>query len=138
MDKISEGKKVIIFYVGDHDPSGLDMIRDLRERLTEFLQNGDVEYDPDFQVIPVALTKEQIEEYSLPPNPAKLSDSRAQKYIEEHGKISWEVDAMKPQIMKAIVEAEIQHYIDMDKYNAVIEMEDQQKEKLKELGKKVK
>jgi len=138
MDKISEGKRVIILYVGDHDPSGLDMIRDLRERLTEFLQNGDHQYPPNFQVIPVALTKKQIEEYNLPPNPAKLSDSRAKKYIEEHGEISWEADAMKPQVMRAIVEAEIEYYIDMDKYNAVIEIEDKQKEKFKELGKKFK
>lgn len=137
IEKLEEGKNVIIFYVGDHDPSGLDMIRDLTERLTEFLEMGDEYYDAEFKVIPVALTKEQIKKYKLPPNPAKLSDSRAQKYIEEHGKISWEVDALKPQIMRQIVESEIVKHIDMDKYNTVIEKEKQQKKKLEEFGNKL-
>lgn len=39
-DYIVAGKKAVILYFGDHDPSGLDMIRDIRERLTLFLCRG--------------------------------------------------------------------------------------------------
>lgn len=68
------GRSTTILYVGDHDPSGLDMLRDIEDRLTVF----GVE---DFRVVPVALTREQITEYDPPPNPAKISDPRARWYI---------------------------------------------------------
>lgn len=41
MNKIWEGKKITILYFGDHDPSGLDMVRDIKERLTYFICRGD-------------------------------------------------------------------------------------------------
>jgi hypothetical protein len=34
--KLLEGKKVLVVYLGDHDPSGLDMDRDIEERLRLF------------------------------------------------------------------------------------------------------
>lgn len=135
--KLEDRKEVVLLYVGDHDPSGLDMIKDIEKRLTEFLENGREYFDADFKIVHVALTKSQIKKYNLPPNPAKVSDPRAKWYIEEHGKISWEVDAMKPQVMREIVEAEIQNHIDIDKYNAWIDKEKKEKQALKEFGEKL-
>ncbi len=40
-EKLIEKKKVLILYLGDHDPSGLDMIRDVRERTREFISNSE-------------------------------------------------------------------------------------------------
>ncbi len=88
-----EQPKRIILYLGDYDASGLDMIRDVRERLNEFGVEG-------LEVIPIALTKEQIEKYSPPPNPAKITDSRAKWYIEKYGNKSWEVDALRPEVLQ--------------------------------------
>ena len=137
IEKLEDGKKVVLLYVGDHDPSGLDMIKDIEKRLTEFLEMGRDYYDADFKIVHVALTKSQIKKYNLPPNPAKVSDPRAKWYIEEHGKISWEVDAMKPQVMRKIVEDEIQNHIDIDKYNVWIDKEKKEKQALKEFGEKL-
>ena len=137
IEKLEDGKEVILLYVGDHDPSGLDMIKDIEKRLTEFLENGREHIEPNFKIIHVALTKEQINKYKLPPNPAKVSDPRAKWYIEEHGAISWEVDAMKPQIMRKIVEEEILKHIDINKYNTWIEREDKEKTLLQDFGKKL-
>ena len=81
-------KDLFILYVGDHDPSGLDMLRDIEDRLREF--------GISVKVVPVALTREQIDEFNPPPNPAKITDPRAGWYIEEHGDVSWEVDALPP------------------------------------------
>jgi len=137
IEKLEDGKEVVILYLGDHDPSGLNMIEDMEKRLTEFLEDGREYIEPNFKIIHVALTKEQIKKYNLPPNPAKMSDTRSKKYIEEHGSISWEVDAMKPQIMRAIVEKEILNHIDVDKYNAWIKKEEKEKQALKEFGEKL-
>ena len=69
-----------ILYLGDHDPSGLDMIRDVRDRLNEFGVFP--------SVIQLALTMEQIEKYNPPPNPARIKDTRAKWYIERYANIS--------------------------------------------------
>lgn len=44
-EQIKNGKKVIILYFGDHDPSGLDMIRDIDDRISEFLGGGIIDED---------------------------------------------------------------------------------------------
>lgn len=59
-----------IIHLGDHDPSGIDMTRDIQERMDMF--------GADVYVKRVALTMEQIEKFSPPPNPTKLSDARAE------------------------------------------------------------
>ena len=99
-----QGKNLVILYLGDHDPSGLDMVRDIEERIAEFCVTVEIKH--------VGLTWQQIDRYHLPPNPAKISDSRAAAYIEEHGNESWEVDALPPDVMIEIIERAIQKWED--------------------------
>lgn len=112
-NRLSSGD--VILYFGDHDPSGMDMIRDVRERLQEF----GIEVD----VMPIALTMEQIEEFNPPPNPAKITDPRAKWYIEKYGKTSWELDALPPKELIRLAENAIKSIIDIDLFNEVIEEE---------------
>jgi len=51
-----------------------------------------------------ALNMNQIEQYNPPPNPAKLTDSRATQYIDEFGYDSWELDALEPQVISNLIE----------------------------------
>ncbi|MAH51186.1 hypothetical protein CMI37_35540 [Candidatus Pacearchaeota archaeon] len=134
MSKIKEGKHVVLLYLGDHDPSGMDMIRDINDRIEEFLTKGHITCEPDFQVIPIALTMGQIQKYNPPPNPAKISDPRAVWYIEKFGDKSWEVDALKPNVMMKLIDDKIKEYIDMEKYDAWLEKEKKEKEKLREFA----
>lgn len=76
----ADGKDLILLYLGDHDPSGEDMVRDVGDRLAMFGAHVDVRK--------LALTTAQVKQYNPPPNPAKLSDSRAKAYIEIHGPYS--------------------------------------------------
>lgn len=41
-ERIDDGQRVVILYFGDHDPSGLDMIRDIEDRIMFMLCNGEV------------------------------------------------------------------------------------------------
>lgn len=126
-------KKCKILYLGDHDPSGLDMVRDIRERITEFIREGYDGYDQVFYdllddgtlfgIDHLALKREQIDEYNPPPNPAKITDPRAGKYIREHGRVSWELDSLSPEVLRGIAEEGIREYIDISKYNTVIKQE---------------
>lgn len=120
-----------ILYVGDHDPSGLDMLRDIRERLEEFEVC-------DFEVIPVALTMKQIKQYDPPPNPAKQSDPRAGWYIEKYGTASWELDALRPDVLEQIVKDAVLKYLDVDLFNKMLDKEASDKKKLQKIIDEVK
>lgn len=122
----SLGKKAIILYLGDHDPSGLYMVQDIKKRLNEF------GVDPEIK--PIALTMEQIKKHSPPPNAAKIKDPRAKDYIEKFGDVSWEVDALNPKILNALVKKNIEARIDMDLFKRQLAQEEQDKERLREIS----
>lgn len=130
-NRIDDGQEVHILYFGDHDPSGLDMIRDVKNRIGMMLADefGD---DDMFYVHPVGLTMEQIKKYNPPPNPAKLSDVRAKDYIKHHGKLSWEIDALPPDVLSDLATNAIESLIDLSKYQDQL---DQEKLDIKELKK---
>jgi hypothetical protein len=197
-DAMEDDQKITILYLGDYDPSGMDMIRDVTERPLEMLlakwedfvdkynewvdaehegdftdakdslQNeyGDIEEHPDcfgykdkeedmddygcipfneykawmksrFEVVPVALTLKQIKQYKPPPNVAKKTDPRAKKFIAEHGSQSWEVDALKPEILNRLLTDAIEERIDMDTYQTVLDEEQADIQKLQDLSDKL-
>lgn len=92
------GKTVVLIHLGDHDPSGIDMSRDIEERLLMFGVN-----DSDFIFKRIALNMEQIDLYNPPPNPAKITDSRCGAYIREYGDKSWELDALDPKVIHDLI-----------------------------------
>ena len=120
---INENKNCHIIYLGDHDPSGLDMIRDIKDRMSTFQIDN-------LNVNQIALTSKQIKKYNPPPNPAKENDPRSKWYIEEFGNVSWELDALKPQVLTTLLESEIKKLLDLDLYNDIILEEDREKEQL--------
>lgn len=89
----------IIIHLGDHDPSGKDMTRDITDRLELF--------GADVEVQRIALNWDQIDEFNPPPNPAKLSDSKAGAYIEEFGTESWELDALEPKVLTSLIRTHV-------------------------------
>lgn len=115
---IAKGQRPIIFHMGDHDPSGLDMTRDNRERLEIFA-------GVPVQVVRLALNMDQIEALgdALPPNPAKLSDSRADAYIAEHGYSSWEVDALEPTFIRDLIKENVDRLRDEEAWGAALARE---------------
>lgn len=129
----SNEQKTIILYFGDHDPSGLDMIRDISDRLTHMLSNGKYKLEPDdcLQVIPIGLNMRQIKQFRLPPNPTKMTDSRSAGYITKHGKTCWEVDALDPDVLMELLENNIKEIVDMDQYKDMLDAEEMDIETLK-------
>lgn len=115
----------IIIHLGDHDPSGIDMTRDIQERLDMF--------GADVYVKRVALTMEQIDFYSPPPNPAKITDSRCDKYIAQYGHESWELDALEPKVITDLIKEQVTMYRDDDLYQQVCSKERREKQELQML-----
>lgn len=105
-DYYEKGQPVKVIHLGDHDPSGIDMTRDNMERLEMFSEGADVE------VIRIALNMNQVIQYNPPPNPAKLTDTRAADYVSKFGGESWELDALDPSIIDNLISTEVEQYID--------------------------
>ncbi len=112
-----------LLYLGDHDPSGEDMVRDVQDRLTMF--------GADVTVKKIALTMEQVNQYNPPPNPAKRSDSRANGYIARHGDSSWEVDALPPDVLQTLIRTAIESRLDPDKMQVIKDHEEEDKRRLR-------
>ena len=79
------------------------------------------------------MTKRQIEEYNPPPNPAKITDPRADWYIEKFGDTCWEIDALAPQTLHQLVQNSIESLMDMDLFAEMLEREENDKERLKDI-----
>lgn len=118
----------IVIYIGDHDPSGEDMVRDVYDRLN--LLRGD--RGREIEVRKLALTMEQIEQYKPPPNPAKVTDSRAAAYRKRHGDSSWEVDSLDPATFRRLIDSEMRRLIDMERMDRVIAQEKVDKRSLED------
>jgi hypothetical protein len=106
-------ERVTVLHLGDHDPSGIDMTRDISARLYEFL-DGDGYGSYDVEVQRIALNMDQVEQYRPPPNPAKVTDSRSTGYIARYGGESWELDALEPQVLDQLIRQHITSRIDLD------------------------
>ncbi len=88
MRMAEQDRQVVVLYLGDHDPSGIDITRDLEERLTLYARR-------EIEVRRIALTMNQIKRHRLPPNPAKESDANLGKYVSQFGtRECWELDAL--------------------------------------------
>ncbi len=94
--KLVQGKSATVFHLGDHDPSGIDMTRDIEDRLAIFTGER-------IPVERLALNMDQVTAYNPPPNPAKLTDSRCAGYVDRFGDESWELDALEPNVLITLI-----------------------------------
>lgn len=116
MPALDDGQCVNILHLGDHDPSGIDMSRDLQERIELFSECDRLGTWIEFTRL--GLTMDQIDDQRPPPNPAKSTDSRFADYRKKFGSKSWELDALTPSFLNALVEDEIHSLYDEDAWNA--------------------
>jgi hypothetical protein len=89
-------QEITILHLGDHDPSGIDMTRDLTERVSLFTRQS-------VELCASRLPWTKYKSASPPPNPAKTTDSRFQQYMEQFGDESWELDALPPEYLVNLV-----------------------------------
>jgi hypothetical protein len=109
----------VIIHLGDHDPSGIDMTRDIKERMAMFGANVRVDR--------IALNMDQIQRYSPPPNPAKIADTRAGAYIKNYGNESWELDALEPVELDRLIRKQIEIYLDRKLYDRAKKKEERER-----------
>ena len=122
-----DGQTPVILHFGDHDPSGIDMTRDIVDRVSLYSGLG-------IDVDRLALNRNQVDEYEPPPNPAKTTDTRFTKYVEIHGDESWELDALEPSVLVELVRDSVAKYRDEQLWNETVQRQDEARERLLELS----
>lgn len=118
------GQPTLILHMGDHDPSGIDMTRDIQERLALFGPKRATVVER------IALTMEQVEEFNPPPNPAKTTDARFADYESKYGDESWELDALDPATMNALIQEKVEEIRDQDAWDEMVELRDRARKDL--------
>ncbi len=118
----AKGQNPVIIHLGDHDPSGIDMTRDIGDRLFTFGCNVEVNR--------VALNMDQVEAEQPPPNPAKVTDSRYAAYRDQYGDYSWELDALPPSYLTNLITETVEGYRDQDLWDEKVEEETRGREEL--------
>lgn len=120
-------ERVVILHFGDHDPSGIDMSRDIQDRMELFGVNN-------LEFKRMALNMDQVEQYNPPPNPAKVTDSRYDGYVDEFGEECWELDALEPSVIKDLITSQVIQYRDEELFQMVKQEEEDRREFLKEVA----
>lgn len=162
-EKIEAGKQVVVLHLGDHDPNGIDMSRDNEDRLARMmlvnlghdpndvdeaitgeyvdtLWDSAADWMPDgntgqlFTFRRIGLNLDQIRAFNPPPSPAKITDSRARSYIERFGQDSWELDALTPQALAAIITENVSEFFDQDAFDAITDEEEQERQSLMQIA----
>lgn len=125
MSGYGTNKVTQILHFGDHDPSGIDMTRDIESRLKMF--------GAPAKIHRLALTMDQVEEYEPPPNPAKATDARFAQYQEEYGDESWELDALEPAVLTQLVQTAVLEWRNESLWDRAVAHEQQERHLLEQV-----
>ena len=111
-------KPAFIYYIGDWDPSGKLIGENIARQLRHFAPGVDIEYER------LLITRQQIEELSLPSKPPKPS-SHSKGFNDTR---TVEAEAMPARLTREILEQAILRHIDSRKLSVIetIEREERQ------------
>jgi hypothetical protein len=112
-----------VYYLGDYDPSGVDISRKLEEDLRHFT-DGLVEFER------IAVTSEQIEDWHLPSRPTKKTDTRAKKFKGE----SVELDAIPAPELRELVRDAIEQHVDQHQLKVLQTAEEEERRLLLQMA----
>jgi hypothetical protein len=109
-------KPITIYYVGDHDPSGRDLERDIRERLEELSGR-------QFAWRRLAVNPGDFARYNIAPLAPKTKDARCRKFVERWGERCAEVEAIPAPELRRIVREAIESHIPAGDWARLLEVE---------------
>jgi hypothetical protein len=126
-DALDSGKNLAILYLGDHDPSGKDIERDLWKRLGDHLP-PEVYSTSRRSISRLAIFAGDIKQFKLPPLKVKTKDPRAGGFLKVHGNAAVELDALPPTELRRRIREAIESRIDYEAWNRAMLVEAAQQE----------
>jgi hypothetical protein len=109
-----------IYHLGDFDPSGINAGEKIEETLREMAPDAEIHFER------IAVTEEQIAQWNLPSRPTKATDTRAKNF----GAISVELDAIEPDILRALVLDAIENHLPSAQFDVLKAAEESERELL--------
>lgn len=135
-------KPIFAYYLGDFDPSGFDIERDLREKIERY-SGRTAEDDPDWAHAKnfiwqrIGVTEEDFDAHNLVRLPVKHLDKRAAGFIEEHGEACAEIDAIPPTELRQRVKEAILLHVDQERWARLQQIEAAEQETLDRITEKL-
>ncbi len=136
-------KPIFAYYLGDFDPSGFDLERDLRDKLGRYSGLPIWTYEPPGQEpcyvdnahrfvswVRLGVTEADFVDHDLVRIPVKRSDNRAAGFIQEYGTDCAEIDAIPPSELRRRVADAIDRHIDVERWNRLLKVEEAERETL--------
>ena len=111
------GKRPIILYFGDYDPSGEDIPRSIEENIKRLGCES-------IEIRRIALMEHQVIEWKLPHAPTKVGDSRTANW---DGLGQVELDAVKPDKLQRLCQESIDEIFDEELYEQLNEDEESER-----------
>jgi hypothetical protein len=118
----AEDRPCYLYYLGDWDPSGLDISRVVEEQIREMSPDAEIYFER------IAVTPEQVIRFGLQTRPTKASDSRSRRFAGE----SIEVDAIAPTALRELVSDAIAQNVDGDEWRRLKKIEQEERTALEE------
>lgn len=127
-DRIAcQDKPTTILYFGDFDPSGMDITRALADGLRFFGSSQEI------QIERVALTKNDVITYDLPPDFTKKTDTRSKAFIAKYGDIAVELDALPLPVLQDKIRGGIRRNLDLTQLTETEKEEEKEQKRLEQL-----
>jgi hypothetical protein len=121
------GYETLVLYLGDHDPSGVQMT-DVSNDRVQMYSRRDIEFRR------IALTLDQVAEFNPPPNFVKETDSRTKWYTDKfETEDCWELDALDPEVVDKVIRAHVEPLIDAEAWTKTLETEEEHRATLAEI-----
>lgn len=129
-DASEDGRRLVVFYLSDCDPSGWQMAISVARKMQAF---RDLKFqDVEFELHPIALTPDQVRVYGLPSTPLKETERRATRWEAAHGVKQTEIDALatlRPSLLDGLVRNALDAYYDHELARRVREAHKEWKER---------
>jgi hypothetical protein len=126
-------KPIWILYFGDHDPTGVDIHRSIKENLIKHFGIK----RKNLHLRKVAITLRQIKKFNLPPSPTKSTDLRTKKFLQKYGNSCVELDALPREVLEEELKKNIEKFLNNKKFKKRLKVEEKEVKKLKELIEKI-
>jgi len=146
-------KPIFAYYMGDWDPSGLDIERDLIDKLERYsgrtaltslglpyemssmLSGHPVPWDEcdecddqSFQWQRLGLLLSDFEDFDLMPLKAKTGDKRTEQFVAKYGDRCAELDAVPPGVLRGRISDAVNEHIDAEEWGRLQVVEQEERE----------
>jgi len=114
-------KPIFAYYVGDFDPSGFDLERDLKDKLGRYSES-------DFTWCRLGVNAEDFNEFDLISLTPKKTDRRCQSFIDKHGTQCTELDAIPANALRQRIREAIEAHIPNEEWERLLTVEQAERE----------